>query len=143
MKNIATFALGCFWGPDEYFSKLSGVLSTTVGYTGGIKEKPTYYILGDHTESVEIEFNPEKISYKELLDHFWHEHDPTYKTKTQYKSAIFVHDEEQKKVAEESLKNYQGKISGKIVTEIVPADTFYNAEDYHQKYLQKNRGAVC
>lgn len=143
MEQTATFALGCFWGPDDYFSKLSGVKNTLVGYSGGQKKNPTYEDLDDHTETVEIKFDPDKISYTELLDHFWQEHNPTYPAKTQYKSVIFYHDEEQKKTTQSSKQKAQKKYKMPILTEILPATKFYQAEEYHQKYLQKNRGAFC
>jgi len=145
MSSKATFALGCFWHPDDYFSKLPGVIQTTAGYSGGQKIEPSYYDLDDHTESVEIVFDPNKISYAELLKHFWQEHDPTVKHKTQYKSIILYHNNEQKKLAEANLKEEEQKLGQKIATEIRPAQTFYRAEDYHQKYYQKNNisNPVC
>jgi peptide-methionine (S)-S-oxide reductase len=143
MKSIATFALGCFWGPDEFFSKIPGISETTVGYTGGTLEDPTYENLGDHTEAIQIEFDPAAISYEDLLEYFWEQHNPTLKHKTQYKSAIFYEDDEQKEIAEKAKKSRQRKTSGMIATEIINGGTFYPAEDYHQKYLQKNRGAAC
>lgn len=136
MEKKATFALGCFWGPDDYFSRLQGVISTTAGYAGGDKASPTYEDLGDHTESVEIVFDPDVISYKELLEHFWKQHDATVEQKTQYMSAIFTHDKEQKQQAEKS-KAEQTK--GGILTKIVPAGKFYRAEEYHQKYYKKHK----
>ncbi len=141
--QTATFALGCFWGPDDYFSKLKGVIKTRVGYAGGTKKNPSYYNLGDHTETIEITFDPKIISFEELLKHFWKEHDPTEQQVTQYKSAIFYQNEEQKKLAEKSKKEMEKKLGRKIVTEIKKAGTFYQAEEYHQKYLQKGKGRVC
>ena len=141
--QIATFALGCFWGPDDYFSKLKGVLKTRVGYAGGTKKNPSYYDLGDHTETIEITFDPKIISFEELLKHFWKEHDPTEQHVTQYKSAIFYQDEEQKKIAEKSKQAVEKKLGSKVATEILKAGTFYQAEEYHQKYLQKGKGRVC
>jgi methionine-S-sulfoxide reductase len=135
----ATFALGCFWKPDDYFSKLKGVKSTSAGYSGGKKKNPTYKELGDNTETVEIEFDPKIISFKELLKHFWRLHDPTYKQDIQYQSMIFYHSEKQKEEAEASLKQREEKLGKKIVTKIVKAAKFYLAEKYHQKYLQKKR----
>ncbi len=143
MTSKATFALGCFWGPDEFFSQIPGVLSTTVGYSGGTTEHPNYEDIGDHTETIEIGFDPGIVSYEKLLDLFWREHDPTYKAKTQYKSAIFTHDEKQFEAATKSRDERQGFSSTPIVTEIRPAGVFTKAEEYHQKYLRKNRGAVC
>lgn len=138
MNAKAIFSLGCFWHPDDFFAKLPGVIQTTAGYSGGKKINPTYHDLDDHTESVEIIFDPKKITYQELLNYFWAEHDPTLKLKTQYKSIIFYFDEEQKKLAEQSMKEQEQKIGHEIVTELRPAQTFYPAEDYHQKYYQKN-----
>lgn len=132
------FALGCFWGPDVYFSKLPGVLKTTVGYSGGEKENPTYEALDDHTETVEIEYDPETVSYEELLHHFWNQHDPTAKQKTQYQSIIFYHDAEQRKAVEESKRREAERRGKDVVTEIRPAGKFYRAEEYHQKYYQKH-----
>ena len=132
----ATFALGCFWGPDDFFSKLKGVIITRVGYSGGSKKNPNYEDLGDHTETVEITFDPDVISYQELLEHFWKQHDATEVQTVQYRSVIFYHNEKQKKSAERSLKEQQKKAK-MIVTSIEEASTFYQAEEYHQKYLQK------
>ncbi|MDO8511423.1 MAG: peptide-methionine (S)-S-oxide reductase MsrA [Nanoarchaeota archaeon] len=144
--QIATFALGCFWEPEEIFSKVKGVISTTVGYMGGKVENPSYeQVCGGktgHAEVVQIEFDPAKVSYKKLLETFWKIHDPTQLNRqgldvgNQYRSVIFYHNEEQKKLAGKSKpKN--------AVTEIVPAKRFYKAEEYHQKYLQKGKGRVC
>ena len=141
--QIATFALGCFWGPDVYFSKLKGVLKTRVGYMGGTTKNPNYHNLGDHTETVEIIFDEKKISFEELLKHFWKQHDPSIKEVTQYKSIIFYHNEKQKKLAEKSKKEIEEKLGKKIATEIKKAGTFWEAEEYHQKYLQKRKGRVC
>lgn len=139
----ATFALGCFWGPDDYFSKLKGAVKTRVGYAGGTTKNPDYHHLGDHTETVEITFDPKIISFEELLKHFWKEHDPTVKEVIQYQSVIFYHNREQKKAAEKSREEMQKNLSREIVTEIGKAGTFYEAEEYHQKYLQKGKGIVC
>ena len=111
---VATFALGCFWSPDDFFSKLDGVIKTRVGYAGGTTPNPTYYNLGDHTETVEITFNPSKISYETLLDHFWKKHDSTIPQSKQYRSVIFVHNKKQREIAEKNLKQIQKKIIGKI-----------------------------
>ncbi len=139
----AIFALGCFWGPDVYFSKLKGVLKTRVGYTGGTKKNPSYYDLGNHTEAIEITFDPKIISFEELLKHFWKQHDPTEVHTTQYKSAIFYLTKEQFTLAEKSKKEMEKKLKREIVTDIEKAGTFYEAEEYHQKYLLKGRGRVC
>ncbi|HLD40280.1 MAG TPA: peptide-methionine (S)-S-oxide reductase MsrA [Candidatus Nanoarchaeia archaeon] len=141
--QTATFALGCFWGPDDYFSKLKGVSKTRVGYMGGKKKNPSYYDLGDHTETIEITFNPKIISFEELLKHFWKEHDPTRQEVTQYKSAIFYQNLEQFKLAEKSKKEMEKKLGKEIITDIEKAGIFYQAEEYHQKYLQKGKGRVC
>lgn len=152
MSEKATFALGCFWHPDDYFSKIPGVIKTTAGYTGGTTERPTYELVcggaTGHAEAVEIEFDPANVSYRELIERFFEEHDPTQTNRQgpdigeQYRSAIFYHSDEQKKIAEEVKKELQasGKITGNIVTNIVPAGPFYSAEEYHQKYLEKRKG---
>jgi peptide-methionine (S)-S-oxide reductase len=151
----AIFAAGCFWGVEELFRTLPGVIETTVGYTGGTTKNPSYedvcsYSTG-HAEAVEVEFDPKKISYEELLDVFWKGHDPTTFNRqgpdvgSQYRSAIFYLNESQKEAAEESKNELQKKTKYKdsIVTEITKASPFYNAEEYHQKYLLKNTGASC
>ena len=135
----ATFALGWFWHPEVSYGKLSGVIDTRVGYTGGTTPDPTYHSMGDHTESIQIDFDPNVISYQALLDHFWASHDPVYKSSCQYKSAIFYHDDEQKRLAEESFAEEEKKRKKKIFTCLQPLETFYLAEDYHQKYLTKAR----
>jgi peptide-methionine (S)-S-oxide reductase len=151
----ATFAAGCFWGVEENFRKLEGVISTSVGYTGGNAEKPTYEeVCTDktgHAEAVEIEFDPKKISYAALLEVFWDSHNPTTKDRqgpdvgTQYRSAIFFHSAAQEKVARESMKRLaaSGKWRAPIVTQIVPAEKFWKAEEYHQKYLMKQGKESC
>ena len=150
----ATFAAGCFWGVEESFRHVKGVLATSVGYTGGITQNPTYKDvctdLTGHAESVLVTYDPAQVSYAELLDAFWTCHDPTTKNRqgpdfgTQYRSVIFFHNPEQERQAQESLKEVQGAhfFKNKIVTEIVPAATFYKAEDYHQQYMAKN-GGIC
>lgn len=145
----ATFAGGCFWCMEPPFDKLTGVISTTVGYTGGHKENPTYEEVSSgttgHAEAIQIVFDPEKTSYDALLDVFWRNIDPTVKDQqfcdhgNQYRTAIFYHDEEQKRLAEQSKKALieSGWIK-EIFTEITEASTFYVAEDYHRDYYQKN-----
>lgn len=150
---IATFGAGCFWGVEADFRKLEGVTGTTVGYLGGTLENPTYeQVCSDktgHAEVVQVEFDPGKISYKELLDVFWEVHDPTQLNRqgpdfgTQYRSAIFSHDAEQEVEAVRSKAEAQTRIARPIVTEITPASTFYEAEDYHQRYLEKRGLASC
>ncbi len=145
----ATFGGGCFWCMQHPFEELRGVMSTTVGYTGGHKENPTYeeVCAGDtgHTEAIEILYDPSLINYSKLLDVFWKNIDPTTLNKqfaddgTQYRTAIFYHNEEQKQLAESSKKEMEmsGIYDKPIVTEITPATTFYKAEEYHQKYYEK------
>lgn len=150
----ATFAAGCFWGVEENFRHVKGVLATTVGFSGGITQNPTYADvctdLTGHAESVLVTYDPAQVSYAELLDAFWTCHDPTTKNRqgpdvgTQYRSIIFFHNPEQEKLARESLKEVEAAhyFKNKIVTEIIPAAPFYKAEEYHQQYLAKN-GGVC
>ena len=152
MLEKATFAAGCFWGVEDNFSRVRGVVSTKVGYTGGSMENPGYYDVATgktgHAESVEILFDTEIVSYEELLEVFWNLHDPTTLNKqgpdigTQYRSAIFYHDENQKETALKSKKRQEEskQYINSIKTEIVPADIFYPAEEYHQKYFEKLRG---
>lgn len=149
----ATFAAGCFWGVEAEFRQIKGVKSTQVGYSGGEMPDPTYEgVCTDttgHAESVEITFDPDKLSYEKLLDVFWNSHDPTQVNRqgpdvgTQYRSVIFYHNEKQKKAAEKSKQQLQEKTKGKIATEIIPAQPFYLAEEYHQQYLQKRGLATC
>ncbi len=151
----ATFGAGCFWGVESSFTKLKGVVNTKVGYMGGHVENPSYeQVCTDktgHVEVVQLEYDPELISYDELLENFWNIHDPTQKNRqgpdkgTQYKSIIFYHDGEQKRIAEKSKEklNKSKKYRKEIQTEIKPAEDFWVAEDYHQKYFQKNPGFGC
>ena len=151
----ATFAAGCFWHVEEAFRQIKGVISTIVGYMGGTLQNPTYEDVctdkTSHAEVVEITFDPQKISYDDLLTVFWQIHDPTTKNKqgpdtgTQYRSAIFYHSLEQKTAAEQSKQKFQQtkKYNKKIVTEITEATTFYPAEEYHQHYLAKHKLASC
>lgn len=118
------------------------MVRTKVGYTGGTTKFPTYRNIADHTETLQLEFDPSETNYSDLLDIFWQNHDPTAKNKAQYMSAIFYHDEEQKKVAEETMKTIQKKKVKKIQTKILPAATFYDAEGYHQKYLLRKHGKI-
>lgn len=148
--ETATFAGGCFWCMEPPFDKLDGVISTTSGYTGGQQTDPTYKQVSagttGHTEAVRIVYDPQKISYEELLDVFWRNIDPTTPdrqfcdTGSQYRSGIFYHDDAQKRAAEESLRKLKQtkSFAEPVVTEITAADTFYPAEDYHQDYYQKN-----
>ncbi|XP_049957477.1 peptide methionine sulfoxide reductase isoform X1 [Schistocerca serialis cubense] len=141
----ATFGMGCFWGPDTLYGTLKGVIRTRVGYSGGTKINPTYRDLGDHTECIDIDYDPNEISFEKLLEEFWKNHDPTYRATKQYTSLIFYHDDDQKQTAEKSFKEEEEKKGkkGKFVTKILPAAEFYNAEDYHQKYrLQQHTQLV-
>lgn len=148
----ATFGAGCFWGVEDAFSKVRGVVSTTVGFMGGTMKNPTYKnVCSDktgHAEVVEVMYNSSKVSYEELLNVFWEIHNPTTLNRqgldfgTQYRSSIFYHNEKQKEaaiVSKEKLDKSE-KFKKKIVTEIVPALPFYKAEEYHQKYHEKNKG---
>ncbi len=151
----AIFAAGCFWGVEATFRQLPGVISTRVGYTGGSTSNPTYKdVCTDrtgHAEAVEVEYDPAKLSYGTLLETFWENHDPTQLNRqgpdwgTQYRSAIFFTTPEQEKAAKaskEALENSH-RFSKPIVTQIVPAVTFFQAEDYHQQYLEKKGLASC
>jgi peptide-methionine (S)-S-oxide reductase len=151
----ATFAAGCFWGVEATFGQIDGVTKTEVGYTGGATENPTYKdVCSDrtgHAEAVQVEYDSAKVSYETLLDVFWANHDPTTLNRqgpdvgTQYRSAIFFHSPEQKDAAEASKAalDASGRFPRPIVTQIVPAVTFYPAEEYHQKYLEKRGLATC
>jgi methionine-S-sulfoxide reductase len=130
--ETATFALGCFWGPDALFGGLKGVLRTRVGYTGGTKSDPTYESLGGHSETVQLDYDPEQIGYDDLLQVFWSNHDYHVERKPQYASKIFVHNDEQREKAERTLKEREQKSN--VATEIAELGTFWIAEDYHQKY---------
>jgi methionine-S-sulfoxide reductase len=155
-SETATLAGGCFWGVEELFRQLPGVLDTTVGYTGGTLENPRYENVktgrSGHAESLQIVFDPSKISYRAILEYFFRLHDPTTANRqgndvgSQYRSAIFYHSDEQKKIAESVKTSIEASEKWKrpIVTEIVAATPFYSAEEYHQDYLQKNpNGYTC
>jgi peptide-methionine (S)-S-oxide reductase len=149
----ATLGAGCFWGVEASFREVEGVVKTTVGFTGGHIEDPSYEdVCTDttgHAEAVEVWFDPKVISYGELLDTFWTVHDPTTPDRQgwdfgrQYRSSIFFHDADQEREAAASHDRRQAELHRPIVTEIVPATAFYPAEDYHQRYYEKNGGAVC
>ncbi len=148
--QVATFAGGCFWCMQPAFDSTKGVVITRVGYIGGHTNNPTYDDIctgkTGHAEAIEIQFDPQKVNYSQLLDIFWRNIDPTTLNQqfadrgTQYRTAIFYHSEEQKKQAEESKQSIEKskKFSSPIVTEITKASVFYPAEDYHQKYYEKN-----
>lgn len=145
----ATFGAGCFWGVEETFRKVPGVVETAVGYEGGRTENPSYEDVctknTNHAEVVQVMFDPAKVSYDELLEIFWNNHNPTTYNRqgpdvgSQYRSVIFFHSLEQKTMAEVSLQKLEksGKFARPIVTQIIPASTFYRAEEYHQQYLKK------
>jgi peptide-methionine (S)-S-oxide reductase len=151
----ATFAAGCFWGVEAAFRQVPGVTATRVGYTGGTTTNPTYkQVCTDrtgHAEAVEVSYDPARVPYDDLLRVFWEIHDPTQRNRqgpdigTQYRSAIFYHDPEQEAAARASKERLErsGVHKRPIVTEIVPAQTFYQAEDYHQQYLEKRGLATC
>jgi peptide-methionine (S)-S-oxide reductase len=149
----ATFAAGCFWGVEAAFREIEGVVATSVGYTGGATAAPTYeQVCSDttgHAEAVRVWFDPSVVGYDELLDAFWSIHDPTTPDRqgwdfgSQYRSAIFFHDPEQERLATASRDERQRSLARPIVTEIVPAPAFYDAEDYHQRYFEKHGGAFC
>ena len=151
----ATFGAGCFWGVEAAFRQVAGVLSTSVGYMGGTLKNPTYQdVCTDrtgHAEVVEVEYDPMKVSYGELLNVFWANHDPTTLNRqgpdigTQYRSVIFFHTPEQEAAAKSSKERLQasGKYKRAVVTEIVPAADFWRAEEYHQQYLEKRGLAHC
>ena len=148
-RAVATFAGGCFWCVEADFDKVEGVISTTSGYIGGKVANPTYnqVVTGStgHAEAVEIVFDPSKVTYQKLLDVFWRNHDPLAKDRQfcdsgeQYRAGVFYHDDEQKRLAEETKKAVQMKFAPRVVhTEVTKATTFYKAEDYHQDYYEKN-----
>ncbi|KAB8316969.1 peptide-methionine (S)-S-oxide reductase MsrA [Tolypothrix campylonemoides VB511288] len=155
--EVAVFGMGCFWGAERKFWQLEGVFTTAVGYAAGITPNPTYKEVCSgrtgHNEVVLVVFDPEIISYSELLKVFWENHDPTQGMRqgndvgTQYRSGIYVYSEEQKNQAEASRDAYQQALTasgyGKITTEILDAPDFYYAEDYHQQYLAKNPNGYC
>jgi peptide-methionine (S)-S-oxide reductase len=150
---LATFGAGCFWHVEEAFRVVKGVTKTTVGYMGGVMKDPTYeQVCTDktgHAEVVQVEYDLEVVSYEHLLEVFWSIHDPTQKDRqgpdvgTQYRSVIFYHDDEQRKAAENSLMEEQKKRKQPIATRIEKAQTFYPAEEYHQKYLMKRGKKTC
>ena len=155
MKEKATFAAGCFWGVEEAFRQVKGVTNTAVGYTGGHTKNPTYETVCSHStghaEAVEVEYDPQQVSYEELLDAFWSIHNPTTLNRQgpdvgdQYRSAVFYHTPEQQALAEASKQRLQesGQYDHPVVTEITQAPTFYRAEEYHQRYFEKNGGGQC
>ena len=153
--ETATFGAGCFWGVETTFRQVPGVVATAVGYLGGTLANPTYHDVctgrTGHAEVVQVEFDPAKVTYQQLLDVFWKNHDPTTKDRqgpdvgTQYRSAIFYHSpaQEQAAIASKEELAKSGRFRRPIVTEITPASAFYKAEDYHQQYLEKRGLASC
>jgi peptide-methionine (S)-S-oxide reductase len=153
VEKKATFGAGCFWGVEAAFRQVEGVTATRVGYAGGTLEDPTYEDVCSHTtghaEVVEVTYDPEQVSYQRLLDVFWQKHDPTQLNRQgwdigdNYRSVIFFHDEEQKEEALRSKAHEQANWTAPIVTQLEPAQTFYEAEDYHQQYLEKRGRSSC
>ena len=151
----ATFGAGCFWGVEAAFRQIPGVVATRVGYTGGNVENPSYELVCSHTtghaEAVEVTYDPERVSYEQLLETFWGKHDPTQLNRQgwdvgdQYRSVVFYEDEEQRAAAEQSKAELDasGRYRKPVVTVIEPAQTFYVAEDYHQQYLEKRGRSSC
>jgi peptide-methionine (S)-S-oxide reductase len=149
----ATFGAGCFWGVEAAFRQIDGVTATRVGYSGGQTENPSYEDVCSHTtghaEVVEVTYDPDVVSYDELLNVFWRKHDPTQLNRQgwdvgdQYRSVVFFHDEEQQEAAAASKAREQAQWTAPIVTQIEPAQTFYEAEDYHQQYLEKRGRSSC
>lgn len=149
----ATFGAGCFWGVEVAFRQVPGVVDATAGYLGGTLPNPTYEDVctgrTGHAEVVEVQYDPSKVSYDDLLNVFWSSHDPTTLNRqgpdrgTQYRSAIFYHDEAQRAAAIASKDRWTGRFPNPIVTEITPVSTFYRAEEYHQRYLEKRGLASC
>ncbi|HVR47049.1 MAG TPA: peptide-methionine (S)-S-oxide reductase MsrA [Candidatus Binatia bacterium] len=151
--QTATFAAGCFWGVEAAFRQVPGVLDAVSGYTGGQTDNPTYRQVCGHTtghaEAVEVTFDAQRVTYDELLNVFWQIHDPTQLNRQgpdvgdQYRSAIFTHGAEQERAAAASRDREQQRYDRAIVTQIVPATRFWAAEEYHQRYFEKNGGAAC
>lgn len=153
--KMASFAAGCFWGVEARFREIPGVLDAAVGYMGGTSQEPSYKQVctgtTGHAETVQLEYDDSKVTYAQLLEAFFSMHNPTTLNRqgpdrgTQYRSAVFYHDAEQQQAAREKISalNAAGKWQSPIVTEITPASTFWRAEEYHQRYLEKNGGGFC
>ena len=151
--ELAAFAEGCFWGSEDTFRHVAGVTATAVGYAGGHTKSPSYEDVCSHTtghaETVLVEFDPTKVTYRELLDVFWRSHDPTTLNRQgpdvgdQYRSAIFTFSDEQARAAKRSMADEQAQLDKKITTEVLPAPTFYKAEAYHQQYDEKTGRHSC
>jgi peptide-methionine (S)-S-oxide reductase len=150
---FATFAAGCFWGVEDFFLHVPGVVDVVSGYTGGVTKSPTYAQVCSgrtgHAEAVLVTYDPEKVSYQKLIQEFFRHHDPTTPNRqgpdvgTQYRSAIFTHDAEQERLAKESLQAFGDRFSQPIVTEVAPPTTFWPAEAYHQRYVERTGQASC
>ncbi len=150
---VATFAAGCFWGVEDFFRSVPGVVDAVSGYSGGTVAKPTYEQVCSggtgHAESVLVTYDPTKVSYEKLLEEFFRHHDPTTPNRqgpdvgTQYRSVIFVHDDEQERVAREALETFKERFRRPIVTEIARASTFWPAEEYHQRYVERTGHGAC
>jgi peptide-methionine (S)-S-oxide reductase len=153
VERRATFGAGCFWGVEAAFRRIDGVLQTRVGYAGGAVGDPSYEQVchgrTGHAEAVEVTYDPDQVPYEQLLAVFWAEHDPTQLNRqgpdvgSQYRSVIFVHDEEQRRAAEASRDRLAQQLSRPVVTQVEDAPTFWEAEDYHQQYLEKRGLASC
>ena len=153
MTEKATFAAGCFWGVEDDFRKVPGVIDAISGYTGGSLANPTYAAVctgrTGHAEAVEVTFDPQRVSYRELVDHFFDIHNPTTLNRhgpdfgTQYRSAIFTHSAAQAAEAKAALERAQAHLKQRVVTEIAPATKFYPAEDYHQRYFERQGISHC
>jgi len=155
VTKTATFGAGCFWGVEAAFRQLEGVESTRVGYAGGRLENPTYEDVCSHrtghAEVVEVTYDDDKVSYDDLLEVFWHKHNPTQRNRQgwdigdQYRSVVFFHDEEQRAAAEQSKAELDasGRYRKPVVTQIEPAQTFYPADEHHQQYLEKRGRSTC
>ena len=155
MSEKATFAAGCFWGVEAAYRQMPGVLGTRVGYIGGHVEDPDYKLVCSdttgHAEAVEVTYDPERVSYDDLLETFWSNHNPTTRNRqgfdigSQYRSAIFFHSPEQEEAARKAVSRLdaEGRWRNPIVTQIEPAPEFYEAEDYHQQYLEKRGRSSC
>jgi peptide-methionine (S)-S-oxide reductase len=153
VEKKATFGAGCFWGVEAAFRQIEGVTQTRVGYSGGTLENPSYEDVCSHTtghaEVVEVTYDPERVTYEQLLDVFWGKHDPTQLNRQgwdvgdQYRSAIFFHDEDQREAATRAKAHEQARWPAPIVTQIEPVQTFYEAEGYHQQYLVKQGRSSC
>ncbi|MHB8328513.1 MAG: peptide-methionine (S)-S-oxide reductase MsrA [Acidimicrobiales bacterium] len=150
---MATFAAGCFWGVEDFFRSLPGVSDAVSGYTAGTEAAPTYEQVCSgrtgHAEAVLVTFDPKIVTYEQLLEAFWRHHDPTTPNRqgpdvgTQYRSGVFVHDAEQDRQARASLAAFQSRFNRPIVTEITPASTFWPAEAYHQRYVERTGHGAC